>query len=94
MAKIGTVPTKCLVPRGLVTPRTVFFAGVPINLTTLAASVNPPLDHSYLSRIFAGTRTPATAYARVLATLLGMSLQAFLDALEEVQDAHELQETA
>lgn len=83
-------PTKCLVPKGLVTPQTVYFAGRPISLSAIASSVTPALDHSYLSRIFSGDRTPATAYARVLARLIGMDFAPFLEALEQVQEASDL----
>lgn len=83
-------PTKCLVPKGLVTPQTVSFAGRHINLSKIAASVFPALDKSYLSRIFAGTRTPATAYAKVLAQLIGMDFAPFLEELERVQERADL----
>lgn len=87
-------PTKCLIPKGLVTPQTVHFAGRAINLAQIARSVTPALDHSYLSRIFDGTRTPATAYAKVLAGLIGMDFAPFLEELERVQERADLSVSA
>lgn len=77
------IPTRCIERRP--TPQTVWFAGTPINLVRLANSYVPPLDPSYLSRIFSGDRAPSIAYARRLADGLGMQLQAFLDELEKCQ---------
>lgn len=81
----GTSPSRCLVPSDKLTPQTVYFIGVAINLSELQKVIDPPLDHSYLSKIFKGLRTPSIAYARQLAAGLGMGLQPFLDALETIE---------
>lgn len=88
----GLAPSRCLVPAKFVTPQTVRFLGVAINLSVLQSCITPPLDHSYLSKIFKGVRTPSIAYARQLAKGLGMELQPFLDGLETIEMADDFAE--
>lgn len=81
----AVIPTRCIERHP--TTQTVWFAKTPVNLSDLAASFTPPMDKSYLSRIFRGRRQPSLDVARDLARALGMQLQGFLDALEaERQD--------
>jgi transcriptional regulator with XRE-family HTH domain len=77
----STVPTRCIERHP--TTQTVYFAGVPINMTQVARSYEPPLDVGYLSRIFNGRSTPSIAMAEKIADALGMQLQAFLDELRK-----------
>ena len=61
--------------------QTVRFGDKYINLSALARVQN--LDGSYLSRIFAGKRTPSIPHAMKLAAVLGMRLDEFLEDLEK-----------
>lgn len=63
--------------------RSVIFAGCAISLTALANTFRPPLELSYLSRIFSGHQLPSLAYARLMADGLGMGLQSFIDELDK-----------
>ena len=66
-------------------PQTVPFAGKFVNLSAIARS--QAIDHSYLSRIFAGKRTPSLNHCKKIAAVLGMTIDQFLQALEtRVQD--------
>lgn len=67
------VPTMCLESKP--TPQTVYLAGVPINLSTLARTMKA--DHSYLSRILSGERQPRYRHGQKIASALGMSFEAF-----------------
>jgi len=83
MALTSTVPTRCIVRHP--TSQSVWFCGVAINLSQLAESWHPPLDQSYLSRIFAGERIPSLDYMERIATGLGMQLQALHDELKKLR---------
>lgn len=61
-------------------PQTFRFAGKFINLSEIGRIYN--MDPSHLSRIFRGERNPTVAYARKLSAALGMTTDAFLDALD------------
>lgn len=61
--------------------QTIKFAGKYINLSAIARSQS--LDVSYLSRIFRGERMPALKYCIKIAAMLGMTLDDFVQALEE-----------
>lgn len=61
--------------------QSVFFAGQHINLLRLANAQG--IDQSYCSRIFAGIRTPSINFARRLSAALGMTLEDFLDGLQQ-----------
>ncbi len=63
------------------TSKSVLFAGRYISLSGI--SRNQDIDQSYLSRVFSGERTPSLTHARKLAAVLGMGLEAFLEALDE-----------
>ena len=63
------------------TSKSVLFAGRYISLSGISRNQN--IDQSYLSRVFSGERTPSLAHARKLAAVLGMGLEAFLEALDE-----------
>ena len=73
----STVPTRCVERHP--TKKTVYFAGVPVNLHALAGSYRPPLGVPMLSLVMAGKRNPSLDLARKMADGLGMQLQAFLD---------------
>jgi transcriptional regulator with XRE-family HTH domain len=72
-------PTQCLAPE--ITPQTVYLAGVPINLAQISREHG--LDHSYLSRIFAGKQNPSIKTSRRIAAALGMHVGEFIEALVE-----------
>lgn len=76
----STIPIRCLERRP--NSQTVWFAGQPINVAAIAESFEPPLGYSHLTKIFKGTRQPSVDVARQIALALGMSLGAFLEALE------------
>ena len=61
--------------------KSVRFGGRYIDLLRLAHVEG--LDHGYLSRILAGQRTPSIAYARRIAAALRMSLEDFLEAVDD-----------
>lgn len=82
----SSVPVLCVVDKP--TPQSVMFAGVYINLVQLSLCTVPPVDHSYLSRIFKGNRSPTLAFTRRIADALGMDWAAFIEALQQVQQAH------
>lgn len=92
MPRLSKKPIRCLEAHP--TSQSVRFAGMAINLSRIQRAMSPPLDHSYLSRIFAGERTPSTAYARMLAAALGMTLQSFLEELDKVQERAVLLQSA
>lgn len=89
---LRTVPARCLEQHP--TAQTVYFAGTAINLTKLQRALDYSLDHSYLSLIFAGKRTPSTATARLLAGALGMRIEPFLEALDKAQEASVFSQSA
>jgi transcriptional regulator with XRE-family HTH domain len=60
--------------------QTIPFANKFVNLSAIARAQN--IDHSYLSRIFAGKRTPSLMYCKKISAVLGMSIDEFLVALE------------
>ncbi len=68
--------------------QTTRFAGKFINLSAIARAQG--LDVSYLSRIFRGQRTPSLHYTQKIAAMLGMTMDAFVEALED--RARELKE--
>lgn len=77
----STVPIRCIEKHP--TRQSVWFAGQPINLQAIADSYAPPLNHSYLSLIFSGQRTPSLGMTKQLARALGMELGAFVAALDK-----------
>jgi len=62
-------------------PQTVPFGGKHVNLSAIARAQN--IDRTYLSRIFAGKRTPSLPHCKNISAVLGMSIDQFLAALEE-----------
>lgn len=71
-------PTRCLEAKP--TRQSIYFAGRHINLRAIQATAG--IDHSYLSRIFAGKRTPRLPHVEKIAAALGMNRNDFLSALE------------
>ena len=63
------------------TPQSVKFGGRYINLSAMARSQN--MDQSYLSRVFCGKRNPTLDHSRKMAAALGMTMDQFLEALDE-----------
>lgn len=63
-----------------VTKQSISFNGEKLNLSDLGRTLC--LDHSYLSRIFSGTRNPSIHVAQRIARTLGMDLPEFLTAIE------------
>ncbi len=61
--------------------QTVKFAGKHINLSAIARAQN--LNVSYLSRIFRGERRPSLTYCTAIAAMLGMTLDDFVQGLDE-----------
>jgi transcriptional regulator with XRE-family HTH domain len=61
--------------------QTVKFAGKFINLSAIARAQG--LDVSYLSRIFRGERAPSLKHCTKIAAVLGMTLDDFVQGLEE-----------
>ncbi len=74
---MGRTPRKSL--EGKPTKQSIYFAGKHIKLAAIAR--NEGIDQSYLSRVFSGQRQPRIAHARKIARGLGMSTDAFLDAI-------------
>lgn len=62
-------------------PQTIPFAGKHINLSAIARAQG--IDRTYLSRIFAGKRTPSLPHCKKISAVLGMSIDQFLEALED-----------
>jgi transcriptional regulator with XRE-family HTH domain len=62
------------------TKQSIEFAGVFISLSAISRSQN--IDQSYLSRIFNGDRVPTLCHIRKISSALGMSIQAFIDSLD------------
>lgn len=86
----STVPTRCIerhpTKPGNGRGKTVYFAGVPVSLSQIARSYDPPLDISYLSLIFRGKRrNPGMLIVEQIATALGMQLQAFVAELKKIE---------
>lgn len=81
--RTSVIPTRCVERHP--TKQTVSFVGVPLNLSRLSRSIEPPISTSFLSLVFSGQRMPRVDTARILAEALGMQLQAFLDALAELE---------
>lgn len=78
----STIPTRCVERHP--TSQTVWFAGVPINLSELSKSYKPKMGHGYLSKIFKGERKPSLKWIEQIATGLGMQRDAFIDHLKEL----------
>jgi hypothetical protein len=74
----GMSPESCIAEK--ITPRTIEFNGVHINLTAMGKMRG--MDTSYLSRIFSGERTPSIKHARKIAGCLGLGLEQFLNLLD------------
>lgn len=80
----STIPTRCIERHP--TTQTVWFAGVPVNMSAIAESYVPNLDVGYLSKILNGQRVPSVAMAEKIAQALGMQMQAFLEALRKERE--------
>jgi hypothetical protein len=78
------VPIRCVEPHP--TKKTLRFAGVAINLTRLAESIDPPVSVAQLSRIFSRKQDGSMRLIRVIAEALGMDLRAFLAELDRIED--------
>lgn len=74
-----TVPTGCVDPNP--TTQSVYLRGVAINMHAIHRVCG--VDISYLSRIFSGERNPTLPYARRIAGAIGLTLDDFVDAIEE-----------
>src|ERR1019366_270912 len=75
------IPTGSTVIDG--TPRIACtgFMGRNINVSAIARAQG--INQSYLSLIFQGKRTPSIAHARKICSALGMSLDDFLEGIDE-----------
>lgn len=62
------------------TNQKVVFADRELNLSEISRNIN--VSVSYLSRIFAGKRSPSVKTAKKIADSLNMKLEHFLDTLE------------
>lgn len=61
--------------------RTTKLGGKFINQSAIARSQG--IDQSYLSRIVKGERSPRLDHARLIAAAIGMTLEEFLEAIDE-----------
>lgn len=74
-------PTACLQDRR--TPRPVMFAGEAISLSKISRHTG--VNVSLLSKIFSGRRQPTLDSARRIAVALGMRLDEFLEAVDNIE---------
>lgn len=77
--------TKYLVSKP--TPQSVKFRGEYINLKQISLDLG--LNHSYLSRIFGGTRLPSVEYAKKLAPAFNISVDVLLKSLLAISAARQ-----
>lgn len=72
-------PTRCLEDKP--TCQSIHLGGRYISLSRLAEEGD--FNHSYLSYIFSGQRTPSAKYFKRIADLLGMNMNDLMEAIED-----------